>query len=62
MAPGLGSRGVLIFDTRWTPLAGVNLYDVDRLLLARARAFRRNSPVEACVEINVASMAWGVEV
>ena len=22
------------FDTRWTPLAGVNLYDVDRSLLA----------------------------
>ena len=49
------------FDTRWTPLAGVNLYDVDRSLLARD-GFRRNSPVEACVEINVASMAWGVEV
>jgi aarF domain-containing kinase len=49
------------FDTRWTPLAGVNLYDVDRSLLARD-GFRRNSPVEACVEINVASMAWGAEV
>lgn len=30
------------FDTRWTPLADVNIYDLDRSVLARG-GFRRNS-------------------
>lgn len=45
------------FDTRWTPLAGVNLYDVDRSLLARD-GFVRNSP-EAFPLIRIAFLFRG---
>jgi len=31
------------FDTRWTPLADVNIYDLDRSILARGGGFERNS-------------------
>ena len=47
------------FDTRWTPLAGVNLYDVDRSLLARD-GFRRNSP-EAFPLIRIAFLFRGAQ-
>ena len=45
------------FDTRFTPLAGVNLYDVDRSLLAKD-GFTRNSP-EAFPLIRIAFLFRG---
>jgi hypothetical protein len=47
------------FDTRWTPLAGVNLYDVDRSLLAKD-GFERNSP-EVFPLIRIAFLFRGAE-
>lgn len=47
------------FDTRWTPLAGVNVYDVDRSLLARD-GFKRNSP-EAFPLIRIAFLFRGAQ-
>jgi len=47
------------FDTRWTPLAGVNLYDVDRSLLAK-EGFKKNSP-EAFPLIRIAFLMRGMQ-
>lgn len=47
------------FDTRWTPLAGINLYDVDRSLLAK-EGFKKNSP-EAFPLIRIAFLFRGAQ-